>query len=363
MPLRLRRRAAFLEDWSEVFDRLVENIPAIGDPGYDEAIRNITNEVIGSDTMVTCLTATNIGNDVVRITTGHSIHKYGAGFGGSNALHGRTLALLGETVGTQLPMLVKFVSAPTENFAYALRMESVIVPSDAILDAYYALPTAEMLLTRPTVAQGGTNMNLSNFCPIPLARAPYFLDFKSPYKALRMGRELVATMADVGDRTRAGPLLDWLRASCVRLGANAAYHVRSVVNQNFEPTTPDARVVTCMQRRLAPYLLPSVVEPLGANPIMGTAAVLPAGVPASRTGEREYSILESSKIQAACGLTDAQWEPDLPELYTRMLEEGRTTADVVGRRTDTPEPATSPSRKSRWQTQIRIRFQPTTMEW
>jgi hypothetical protein len=35
-------------------------------------------------------------------------------------------------------------------------------------------------------------------------------------------------------------------------------------------------------------------------------------------------LLETSKIQAACSLTDAQWETDLPELYTRMLEEGRT---------------------------------------
>jgi hypothetical protein len=39
-------------------------------------------------------------------------------------------------------------------------------------------------------------------------------------------------------------------------------------------------------------------------------------------------LLETSKIQAACGLTDAQWETDLLELYTRMLEEGRTTAKV-----------------------------------
>jgi hypothetical protein len=39
-------------------------------------------------------------------------------------------------------------------------------------------------------------------------------------------------------------------------------------------------------------------------------------------------MLETSKIQAACGLTDAQWETDLPELYIRMLEEGRTTARI-----------------------------------
>ncbi len=50
--------------------------------------------------------------------------------------------------------------------------------------------------------------------------------------------------------------------------------------------------------------------------------------PTAPEREREYSLLETSKIQAACGLTDAQWETDLPELYTRMLEEGRATAKV-----------------------------------
>jgi hypothetical protein len=187
------------------FNWLVENIPAIGDPWYDAAILNVTDEVIGSDTIVTYLTATNIGNDVVRVTTVHSIHKYSAGSGGSNALHGRTLALLGETVGTQLPMLDQFGPNPTEDFPHALGMEAVTVPSDAMIDAYFELPTAGTLLPQPTVDQGATNMNLANFCPLPLAWAPYFLDFKSPYEALRTGRELMATMANVGDRNRAGP--------------------------------------------------------------------------------------------------------------------------------------------------------------
>jgi hypothetical protein len=53
-----------------------------------------------------------------------------------------------------------------------------------------------------------------------------------------------------------------------------------------------------------------------------------AGTLAGKPGEREFTILESSKIQAACGLTDLQWHTDLPELYTRMLEEGRTTVRV-----------------------------------
>jgi hypothetical protein len=109
------------------FDQLVTNVPAIGDPGYDEAMRNMMAEVICSNTLVTYLTATNIGNDAARITTVHSIHRYSAGFGGSNALHGKTLALLGEMMGMQLPMLVQFDAAPSENFEQALRMEGVTV--------------------------------------------------------------------------------------------------------------------------------------------------------------------------------------------------------------------------------------------
>jgi hypothetical protein len=94
-----------------------------------------------------------------------------------------------------------------------------------------------------------------------------------------------------------------------------------------------------MQRKVGSYLLPATVAPFAANTVMGTAAVLPAGSLTSRTGEREYSILETSKIQAACGLTDAQWETDLPELYIRMLEEGRTAARIKGLLEDIFRPA------------------------
>jgi hypothetical protein len=212
------------------FDRLVDNISPIGDPGYNEVMRNMMAEVICSDTLVTY--ATNIGNDAVRITTDHSIHIYSAGVGDdSNVLHGKTLALLGEMMGTQLPMLVQFNSAPTENFEHAMHMEGVAVPSDAVVDAYFTLPTAEDLLPHPTPAQGGINMNLTNLCPIPLAWPPYFLDFKAPYTALVLGCELVATMTDAGNRTRVGPLLDWLWAACcVRLGPAGHDRVRSLVN-------------------------------------------------------------------------------------------------------------------------------------
>jgi hypothetical protein len=308
------------------FNRLVDNIPGTAAPGYPAAMQAMADEIINSDTLITYLTVTNIPNDEVRVTTVHSIAKYSAGFGGSNALHGQTLALLGETVGPQLPTLVRFNPDPQEDLLRGLRMENMAVPPDALVDTYFASPVAENLMPQPTVAQGRIAMNLARFCPLPTAWAPYFLDFKTPFEALQTGRTLVATMTDVGDRTRAGPLLDWLRGSCVRLGTNATSRRLSRLNHNFEPTAPDARVVKWMQAKIAPYLQYAAPTAPPAQGGSGGAPVLPSGT--NRTGEREYSLLETSKIQAACGLTDAQWETDLPELYTRMLEEGRTTPRV-----------------------------------
>jgi hypothetical protein len=174
------------------------------------------------------------------------------------------------------------------------------------------------------------DMNLSNLCPIPLAWVPYFLDFKTPHKALQMGRLLLATLETVAQRTRASLVLDWLCAACMQLGPNAVDRNRSVVHQGFEATAPDSWVVTWMQAKLAPYKKASpmsIQTALGAG-VAGGVHLLPAGGLATHVAKKEYSALETSKIQAACGLTDAQWDTDLPELYPRMLEEGRTTARV-----------------------------------
>jgi hypothetical protein len=139
-------------------------------------------------------------------------------------------------------------------------------------------------------------------------------------------------------------LLDWLRAACVRLGPGAVYRVQSLVSQKFESTTPDARVVTCMQNKLAPYLLPHAALPPAAGTGPGAIPTLTAGSLTAvsltgKGGEKEYSILETSKIQAACGLTDAQWDTDLPDLYIRMLEEGRTTTRIKALLEDIFRPA------------------------
>jgi hypothetical protein len=113
------------------FNRLVNDVPDPADATYDDIMRTMTDEILGSDTLVTYLVITNAVNDQARVTLLHSIGKYSAGFRGSNALHGSTLGLLGEMVDNQLLTLVRFNEDPTLDLAYRLCLESVTVPSDS----------------------------------------------------------------------------------------------------------------------------------------------------------------------------------------------------------------------------------------
>jgi hypothetical protein len=63
------------------FTRHVDNVPGAGDPGHSEAMKQISNEIVNSDTLMTYLTATNFGHDVVKVSVLYSIARYSAGFG------------------------------------------------------------------------------------------------------------------------------------------------------------------------------------------------------------------------------------------------------------------------------------------
>jgi hypothetical protein len=93
---------SFLESLEHGFNQLVDNIPVMGDPGHNDAMRIMTNKITNSDTLVAHLTASNIQSQSMHATTIHSIACYRAGFGGSNAWHRKMLALLREVMGTQL---------------------------------------------------------------------------------------------------------------------------------------------------------------------------------------------------------------------------------------------------------------------
>jgi hypothetical protein len=83
-----------------------------------------------------------------------------------------------------------------------------------------------------------------------------------------------------------------------------------------------------MQKKMGPYKLLASPGPVSAiNAAVAGVPTLAGGLSAPAS-EKGYSQLKTSWIQVACGLTDTQWDTDLPELYTGMLEEGRTMAHV-----------------------------------
>ena len=118
------------------FNRLTDGVPDANHATYPAFMRNMVEEVVGSDTLVTYLVTTNVVNEEPRVTVVHSMARYSAGFGGSNALHGWIVALLRETVGTQLPTLVSLSQDPDLDLAHALTQEECAVPSDAQVDNY-----------------------------------------------------------------------------------------------------------------------------------------------------------------------------------------------------------------------------------
>jgi hypothetical protein len=307
------------------FNRLVNNIPDVGAAGHAEAMQAMKGEIIGCDAPTIYLTATNLVNNVAKVTTVHSIHQYSAGFGRSNPLHGNILGLMGEMLDAQLPTLVRFDDDPDEDLTHALLMERVVVPSDAMIDAYFTAPGAATVMPAVIEADGGTGINVSNIFPIALAWAPYFMQLQSPYEAFKKGQALIATLNDVTERARADPLLNWLRAACTQFGDSAVDSRLCLVNQKFHLTAPDVTVLRWMRAKINIYQKEEV--PRGVTFPVGLPPTLPRCSIDAR-GEKTFSPLETSKILACCGITSGQWETHVPEIYPKMLEEGRTTSKV-----------------------------------
>jgi hypothetical protein len=77
---------------------------------------------------------------------------------------------------------------------HGLLLEAINVQPIAAVDAYFTTAGALEVMRVVPVAQGGVCTNMSRVCPIPLVWAPYFMDFKTPFEALKMGETLVATL-------------------------------------------------------------------------------------------------------------------------------------------------------------------------
>jgi hypothetical protein len=154
------------------FTRLA-NVPPVDHIDYAAAMQRMSDEILNSNVLETSLMVSNKPHGVPRVTVMHSLFRYSAGFGGSNALQGKILGMLGETVGGGLPPLVQFRDDdPDLDFVSALALENVNVQPTAAVTAYFAGPDAQDVMPAVSVAAGAVATNLSCLCPIPLAWAP-----------------------------------------------------------------------------------------------------------------------------------------------------------------------------------------------
>ena len=245
----LERLASILSDAlaKEVeagFARLTANIPANPtDADYPGAMRDLVDEVLNSADLCCYLTVTATGATSARVTVVHSIGKYSAGFGSLSAFQGTIMGFLGETVGDQLPV---FVQAPTpvgdRDLASAFAIHEMAVPTGAEIAAYFSAAGAGHLLN-PIARTLANGTQLSRLCPIPLAWAPYFMDSKTPYDALRTGVQLISTPDKADERDMALPLASWLQTACVKRGLGAGDRRFSCLNTDWAALAPDAKVI------------------------------------------------------------------------------------------------------------------------
>jgi hypothetical protein len=89
-------------------------------------MRDMADDITNSDTLIPYLVASDIINGEVCIALLHSIKWYSARFGGSNALHSKTLVLLREMVDTQQPPLIRCNQDPDEDLVEEVRVHQML---------------------------------------------------------------------------------------------------------------------------------------------------------------------------------------------------------------------------------------------
>jgi hypothetical protein len=317
---------SLVQDIESGFARLSRNIPAdVLDPDYLGTMRDLVDEVVNSSDLCCYLTVSETGSTATRVTVAYSIGKYSAGFGALSAFQGTLMAFLGEVIGENLPT---FVQAPTtagdQGLVSAFALREIAVPTELELQNYFTSAAAGNLMN-PIAATAANTTRLSRLCPIPHAWATYFLDSKSPFEAWSTGTSLVATLGTADQRDRALPLLNWLRATCVKQGLAAGDRRFSCMDVSWAALAPDARVVRWAAGRLTPYKK-AVVVPVGlpGTGLGMTPVAMAASTAVAASAVKEYTPLEVQIIQAACTLPSDIYEAELPEVFTRVLEEGRT---------------------------------------
>ena len=113
-------------------------------------MQDMATKIINSDTIVPYLVTTNSCNNIVQVTIIHSITRYSARGLAIAMCNMACCTLLEGTVGTQLPLLVKVMMDPTEDFIHVLALEAMMVPLDLQVVTYFEGPAALNLMPSTT---------------------------------------------------------------------------------------------------------------------------------------------------------------------------------------------------------------------
>jgi hypothetical protein len=193
------------------------------------------------------------------------------------------------------------------------------------------------------VQANGAQSSLSRLAYLPKAWVPYFLDRKTPWDAYDTMSLLMEGLSSDAQRVQAESLLEWSAAACVRLGGQGTDRRTSALNSAWEtPQVPDRKVLRWATSRLLPFRSPTLFAAQAQVGGGGGEQVnLPNAAVTAVDSAKSFSELEHLKIRTALGLTVAQYEQAafVPELFTMMLTEGRTTVNVteILRKILTPE--------------------------
>jgi hypothetical protein len=323
----------------EAISNRMAALPAVGTADHATETSKLKDEVLVSDDLSCFLTITTLDALPPFVSVVLGLCRYSGGLGAISQFQGRVLGFIGEVIGDQLPPMVQ-VGPDAVDLSNILLPEARYVPTAAEVRAYYANPAIARTSLMPGQANGA-QAALARLAYLPKAWVPYFLDRKTPWDAYDTMSLLMEGLSSDAQRAQAEPLLEWTAAACVRLGGNGVDRRTSALNSEWEtPPVPDRKVLRWATTRLAPFRSPTLIAApaqIGAGggpanpPMMATAAV----------DSKNFSELEHLKIRSASGLTVAQYEQAVfvPELFTMMLTEGRTTTNVteILRRVLTPD--------------------------
>lgn len=261
----------------------------------------------------------------------HSMGNYVVALGQADDLHGHTFAFVGDQVGNQLPST--FLEPARGGALGAFATAYVDVPSEAVVAAHYAQDHPPFFLPSTTA---GVATDMIELCMIPLMWAPYFISGATPKETLDKIELLVASVA-AADRHLYEFIQQWGRYACVAAGTLGADVNQSSVATSWRDFPRGVEYNDWAQGRFrAVYRMADTTQPPAPPAPVGDqnlkmAEAIVIGMKGASAAEKDkkekFAAHEKSKILAACGLHEGEWD-QVPPIYDKITEDGRTRSAV-----------------------------------